>query len=471
MPGRTRDGRSGGGGARCRAVGLIAVLVLALPAPVRAEDTGLQDGAGGLPLLGDTNVHLYAQEAYEAFPQDVTQAVAARHAELVAAGMDCARHLFDWKSLEPSPGTYDTTLVIRELDARLEAGIRHQFCNITVLDSFGVESLPPYIEDLLAAGTPWDDPRITEAFAQLLDAVVPLMLERGTYMLGLANEPGGYYEDAPGQAASFAGFVRAAVEHVHSLEPRLACTVVFAGPEDPARPYLLPLVDVATFNRYAYTEEAEPSCTFEGAPLSFGHAIPASGIGPLLDGLVAAAQGKLICIQEFGQSTGWNDSPQTLGPLAGLETQRRVIQALANGLQARSRHFRAVSIWTLNDHSRAGMQYLADALLAEGLPQCYADNLTEVFGPTGLVHSDATASPKPAFSAFKAAIARLASPARPPRHPAGRSRRITSRDGKPGRHEKGNRRFPEPFPATHPRCRTPFHSTWTATAPGAWILR
>ncbi len=365
-----------------------------------------QASPGELPLLGDSAVHLYAQEAYEAFPDAVTKAVAARHAELVASGMDCARHLFDWAGLEPTPGTYDTDLVIEALDARIESGITHQFCNITVIDSFGAEELPQYIADLLAQGTPWDDPRITGAFARLLDAVVPLMLDRGTYMLGVANEPGGYYTDSPDEAASFEGFVQAAVEHVHSLEPRLACTVVFAGPNDPALPHLMPLVDVATFNRYAYVEELDTGCRWDDSPLRLGRAMSPGGVAAILDELIAASQGKLICIQEFGQSTGWDDAPQTLGPNAGLENQRAVIEALANALNSRRSFFRTVSIWTLNDHTRAGMQYVADAILTEGLPQCYADNVTEVFGPTGLVHSDSDASPKPAFDTFKTAVAR-----------------------------------------------------------------
>jgi hypothetical protein len=390
-----------------------AALAFALPVAMAARCSSADGPPPGedpatLPLLGAARPQLYVQEAYEVFPDDVTEAVAGRYAELVASGMDNARHLFDWGELEPEPGVYDTESVIAALAARQATGIEHQFCNITVIDSAGPEALPQYVVDLLEAGVPWDDPQITDAFAGLLDAIVPLMADRGVYMLGIANEPGGYYEDAPEQAASFAGFVAAAVERIHDLNPRLATTVVFAGSQDPSISALLPLVDVATFNQYAYDPEPEPACQFEGFTMDLARAAPPEAIGGLLDGLIAVAQGKLICIQEWGQATGWNDEPETLGPEAGLAQQRQMILALAEALQARRAYFRTVCIWTLNDHTPAGIQYLVDALLAEGLPACYVANLAESFGPTGLVRSDAIASAKPAFQAFRAALADLA---------------------------------------------------------------
>lgn len=361
-----------------------------------------------LPLLGEEHVHLYVQEAYEGFSQDVMQAVAGRHAELVAGGMDCARHMLDWSALEPTPGSYDTQGLVEALDARVEAGVAHQFCNITVVDSFGPEALPDYVRDLLDAGVAWDDPQITGAFAELLDVVVPLMASRGVYMVGVANEPGGYYEDEPAEAASFGGFVQAAVARVHALNPALACTVVFAGAEDPAILELLSLVDVATFNCYAYAMVTQAGCQYEGYALPLLHATPAEAVGGMLDALIAVADGKLICIQEFGQSTGWDDEPETLGPQAGLVNQGEVVRALAAALDARRAHFRTVCLWTLNDHSPAGMAYLVDELIGEGLPECYANNLAEAFGPTGLVRSDVTGSKKPAFAVFKAAVGCLA---------------------------------------------------------------
>ncbi len=361
-------------------------------------------GPEELPLLGDNKIHLYAQEAFEAFPADVTQAVAARHAELVAVGMTHARHLLDWASLEPTPGNYDTQSLIDALDARLASGITHQFCNITVLDSFGAESLPPFIAELRTMGVAWGDPQITGAFANLLDAIVPIMLPRGVYLLGLSNESGGYYENEPTQASSFTNFIQAAISHVHTLAPDLACTVVFAGANDASLVELMPLLDVASFNSYAYFTESDPTCQLAGSPLDLFRASLSTSIGALLDDLIGVSQGKLICIQEFGQATGWNDMPQTLGPQAGLENQRAVIQALVDALDARRDSFRTFCLWTLNDHSQAGIQYLGDALLAEGLPPCFADNQMEIFGPTGLVHSDTMATPKPSFDEFKKAI-------------------------------------------------------------------
>lgn len=370
------------------------------PAPPQA----VPGDPGDLPLLGDQRIHLYVQEAYEGFSPAITGAVEGRYDELVAAGMDTARHLFDWADLEPSPGVYDTDLVIDAMTLRQAAGITAQFCNLVVLDSQDL-TVPDYIRDLIDMGAAWDDPLITGAFTRLLDAVVPIMLDHDMYLLGLSNEPGGYFEDSPAGAASFDEFVSAAVAHAHSIEPELSCTLVFAGTDDPALPALMPHLDVASFNYYFYAPETDPSCLLGGTlALPLFRSIVASQVSGILDDMIAGSMGKLICIQEIGQSTGWNDMPQTLGPNAGLAAQEACFLALRDGLQARAQHFRTVCVWTLNDHTPAGIAYVGDALLADGFPQCYVDNLNEIFGPTGLVRSDTLASVKPAFAAFRGAV-------------------------------------------------------------------
>ncbi len=370
----------------------------------------LETPAAKLTLLGSSSVHLYVQKAFESLPRDVSTAVAARHRELVRAGMTCSRHLFDWSDLQPQPDQINTQFVIDAMDARIQQGTPRQFVNITVVDSFGPEAIPDFVAKLLQQGVAWDDPRIVEPFEKMLSVLVPLMLERGMYMISFANEPGGYYENEPKAAAGFTRFIRQAIQHTRTLSDQLSITIVFAGHEDVSIPHLMPLVDVATFNQYAYTITPEPACTHLGVALPFFRAIGPEGVASLLDQMIAVAGGRLICIQEFGQATGWNDAPQTLGPLAGLDTQRQVIEALIHALHERKKHFRTVCLWTLNDHTPAGMQYVADAIVQEGLPRCYAANIAEIFGPTGLVRSDATASPKPAFAVFKSALSTESDP-------------------------------------------------------------
>jgi len=348
-----------------------------------------------LPLLGDSRVHLYTQRAYEGFGPAVDGAVDQRYAELVAAGMDTARHLFDWRDLEPSPGVYDTAVVTEAMDAAIAAGIANQFANLVTIDSAG-PVVPTWVQDLLDAGVSWDDPRITDAFADLLDVFVPLMLERDMFMLGLANEPGGYYEDAPEAAATFKGFVAAATEHAHALEPGLAVTVVFAGTQGPALPELLPLNDVATFNTYFYVPEEDPDCPLAGEPLSLWRSATAERVGEILDELVDAAQGKLINIQEIGQAS----AGMTLGPRTSETNQAEVYDAFVSALHARRSHFRTVCNWTLNDHDTA-WEPLRQGLIDDGLPACYADNIAEIFTLTGLVASDEDATAKPAFDVFR----------------------------------------------------------------------
>ncbi|MEQ8317939.1 MAG: hypothetical protein RIE77_01365 [Phycisphaerales bacterium] len=360
-----------------------------------------------LPLLGEQRVHFYVQEAYEGFSPQITDAVADRYAELVDAGMDCSRHLLDWADLEPSPGVYDLAGVIEALDHRIDQGAPRQFVNITVIDTGGPEALPQYVQDLLAQGARWDDPRITGPFGAMLEAIVPAMVDRGVYMLGFANEASGYYEDEPAAAASFAGFVQAAIDRTRTIEPALSTTVVFAGTSDASIPALMPLIDVATFNWYAYEQEVEPSCRFFGEALPLWRATGPDGIPDVLDEMMRVSGDRFVCIQEIGQATGWTDRPTTLGPLAGEALQAQVIEAMAEAVIERRHRFRTVSLWTLNDHTPAGMQYVVDAILAEGLPTCYAENVGEIFGPTGIVESTPEARRKPAFESMRRAIAEV----------------------------------------------------------------
>ncbi|MGD1916809.1 MAG: hypothetical protein ACFCBV_11565 [Phycisphaerales bacterium] len=383
---------------------LAASLVATLCAASLAQSWQRNADPAALPLRDGPRIHLYVQEAYEAFPADITDAVADRYAELVDAGMDCSRHLLDWADLEPSPGVFDVDSLVEALDRRIAQGTPRQFVNITVVDSFGVETAPRYVQDLLAQGARWDDPRITGPFGDLLDAIVPEMVDRGVYMLGFAKEAGGYYENEPAQADSFAGFVQTAIDRTHAIEPRLATTVVFAGTEDASIPALMPIIDVATFNNYFYEIELDPSCTILGEGLPLWRATGANPIPAMLDEMIAVSGDRLICIQEIGQATGWTDRPSTLGPLAGEANQARVIDALVEALLERQNRFRTVSLWTLNDHTPAGMQYLVDAILAEGLPVCYAANIAEIFGPTGIVERTPEARPKRAFGVLRERI-------------------------------------------------------------------
>lgn len=354
-----------------------------------------------MPLLGDSRLHLYTQRAYEDFGDTVNEAVTLRYAELVDAGMDTARHLFDWRDLEPSQGTYDLQLVIEDMERAAAAGIRHQFANLVTIDSAG-PVVPDFIQDLLDAGAPWDDPRIIGPFNELLDAVVPVMLERDLFMLGLANEPGGYYEDEPAGADSFRDFVASAIERVHLIEPDLAVTVVFAGTEGPALPELLPLVDTATFNTYFYRPEDDPNCQLDGEPLPLWRSVTADRAGEVLDELIDAAQGKLINIQEIGQAS----AGASLGPDTSEDNQAAVYAALITALEGRRSKFRTVCNWTLNDHDMA-WQPLREGLVEDGLPNCYADNVAEIFTLTGLVRSDDQATRKPAFDIFREGIRRI----------------------------------------------------------------
>lgn len=355
-----------------------------------------------MPLLGDASLHLYTQPAYERFDAATETAVQTRYDELIAAGMDTARHLFDWRDLEPSPGVYDTRLVIDAMDALTARGIEHQFVNLVVIDSGG-PVVPAYVEDLLAEGAGWDDPRISGPFIDLMNLFVPLMLERNLFMLGLSNEPGAYYEDEPAVATTFRGFVSAAIAAAHDIEPNLSTTVVFAGPRDPSIPDLLSLGDVATFNTYIYRTETDPSCRLDGEPLELFRSDTADRVENYLDELIAVAQGKLVNIQEIGQAS----AGATLGPATSEANQARVYEALVAALDVRRDKIRTVCNWTLNDH-RDAWAPLADGLVEEGLPGCAARNVADIFTETGLVRSDAEASTKPAFDAFRDGISLLA---------------------------------------------------------------
>jgi hypothetical protein len=357
-----------------------------------------------MPLLGDSEVHLYAHPAFSPFNPKITAAVEARFDELIGVGMDTCRYIPDWRDLEPSPGRYTPEELYADMENRASRGIKNHVVNICVVDA-GDFNAPQYILDMIEAGKSWDDPKITTAFNKMLSATVPGMIQRGLCLLGLSNEPVEEGAEAPGLPC----FIESAIKHVHAkIHHDLSCTIAFAGPKDPSIPKLLHLCDVATFNCYLVVPKFDSACTWgEGIPVSLAQAAPPEAIGALFDELIEAAQGKLINIQEMGQATGFAGKPTSLGPLAGPENQAACYEAVKRALHTRKAHFRTVCNWSLNDHSEGTYDFLRKPLRDAGCPDCFIDNAIESWISTGLVLSDETATKKPAFDVFKEAVAFL----------------------------------------------------------------
>ena len=137
----------------------------------------------------------------------------------------------DWPELELAPGEIELGSLIEVLDA-LDARGLAVYLNITVGD-IGQYNLPADLADGaggLAAGRRLDDPDVLARFAALLNALVPVALQRGVFLLGVGNEIDDRL-DAPGsdELSAYTVFAAAAREHVQTLAPELDVAVTLTA--------------------------------------------------------------------------------------------------------------------------------------------------------------------------------------------------------------------------------------------------
>ena len=148
-----------------------------------------------------------------------------------ANGLNGFTLYLDWPDLESAPGQLDVEWLVDRLDPLAERDL-HVFFNITV-GNIGQYNLPADLSDGdggLAAGVALNDPAVVARFLGLLDQAVPLLVERGVFLLGLGNEIDERLDHAPDdELVAYAEWVAAAREHVQTLEPDLPIAVTLTS--------------------------------------------------------------------------------------------------------------------------------------------------------------------------------------------------------------------------------------------------
>ncbi len=137
----------------------------------------------------------------------------------------------DWPDLESAPGQLDADALLSQLDPLADRHL-HVFVNITV-GNIGQYNVPMDLSDGdggLAAGVKLNDPDVLARFLGLMDQLVPLLGERGVFLLGLGNEIDERLDLASDdELIAYTEFVAAVRAHVQTLEPDLPIAVTLTS--------------------------------------------------------------------------------------------------------------------------------------------------------------------------------------------------------------------------------------------------
>jgi hypothetical protein len=343
------------------------------------------DDPAALPLLAPG---LHVGIIYS--PPDDAPAIHARldtaFGEAIQTGASVYELSISWSDLEPNPGEIDTAYLESLLDILSSVHLQ-PYLSITTINTVKL-TLPSDLmtadEYELAQNRHFDDPVITERFARLLEAVVPLLVEHGGFFISVGNEVEGWLESRPDEAPGFVGFVAAARDYAHQLEPRLGvgATITYGGVERgwEYMDDLLAVSDGAVFTYYPLNDD-------------FSVRDPAVAAADMAR-MVEAAGDLPVLFQEVGYPSG--DLP-TPGNDSSGEKQRQFIETFFAEVQQYPQ-VRFVSILQLSDWSDA---------VCDGFVQYYTDQDTlpqfhEYLCSLGLLEYDGT--PKPAFDTFLTAL-------------------------------------------------------------------
>ena len=300
----------------------------------------------------------------------------------VANGLHGFTYYVDWAELEPVPGRYMLAEFNAKLDDLQRLGVQ-PFVNITVGDIENY-NLPEGLSDGqggLAEDVSLDDPAVIERFGQLLDRVVPILIDHGGFILGVGNEVDARFDGPhPDERAAYVQFVKAARERVHAINPRLAVGVTLTSyaVRDRSQTFraLRVVTDVLPFNyapidpNFFVREQQQISSDFQEVVSAYG------------DGT--------IIIQEL-------TCPSAPSMNASEEWQRACFQQLFEEIDATSQ-IRFASVFTFQDLDAETCSLVRDLIYGDeldDLPEEVAKRLSEYLCHLGVVMPDG--SPKLAW--------------------------------------------------------------------------
>lgn len=330
-----------------------------------------------LPLL-PPGAHVSMIKGFNgAQPEETDQAMAARWAEALEAGMQVGRIQVDWAELEPAPGVFAESAILPQLEALQQDGLS-AFVLLSTIDSEGY-TLPPDLSDaddstMLAEGLSIDGDTISRRFNALLDWLVPQMVAHGAWVLAVGNEPGPLIENEPEQGDQLVNFLKQARERVRAIEPRLAVTMTLNYEmmqlASSRHADFIAHSDVASFNYYGSSATG----------MSEQHD---NVINHELTDMLSVASGKQVIFQELGAAAGYDDRPSLTG--GTTQSQRAFFDTVFMRMRDEPR-LRVAVIFQLVDWDPDLVDELyTQPLLAAGVEADFAARFAESLNTLGLI--------------------------------------------------------------------------------------
>ncbi|WKN43150.1 hypothetical protein [Tunicatimonas pelagia] len=319
--------------------------------------------ASDLPLLRKGK-HLGTIVGFNpSHPPATTDSIEARWQEALQAGMSVGRLQIDWPELEPKAGVYDREALRKQLVDLENEGLQ-TFLLISVYDSDG-----PVVPEYLA-GTPMNDAELINSFVELMDWVIPMLVEHQGWAIAISNEPDTFFKEKPQLVDELLPFVRESRNHIHQLNDKMAVTITMSAgslaQNEEAMRRLGNELDIISFNTYGsglfpmnrpYSEEE---------------------ILSNINAMLSFAGNKNMLFQEVGMHTNQ--------PIlnSSEEIQRTFFRTFFRAMQNEPQ-MRVAYVFQLVDWSPETIEVF-NTLYEPSTPQSFIDEYSAVLASIGLIH-------------------------------------------------------------------------------------
>ena len=174
--------------------------------------------AGKLPLLNGVNRIGTIQGFNTSNPPATADSMAASWDDAINAGMSVGRLQIDWPELEPSPNTYDKVSFEQRLMEMKAEGLQI-FLLISAYDS-GEPVVPDDLKE-----KDFDDPEFIQRFKNLMDWVIPLLVEYDGFLISISNEAENSFGEIPGLDSQILSFLKDIKDYIHQIDENMPVTV------------------------------------------------------------------------------------------------------------------------------------------------------------------------------------------------------------------------------------------------------
>lgn len=313
---------------------------------------------------------------------------------VVQAGNLTASYELDWSELEPEKEVYDVDTFRAQLDSWRAQGLTRFYLNVSAIsiETLGApeDLIDPSDPDRFRDGMSIDDPVIVERYTKMLDAILPVFLEKGGFAFSAGNEINGYFEKYPAEADAYVNFLRAVREHVRTIASDLpvGCilTINSVLNDELWHVPILSESDFAGYNFYSLVDAGLDVLRDEAE------------IRRRIWLMVERARGLPVLIQEFGVPWG----------LDGVtEAEQADITRIMYEEVYDHPSIRWVSWFKMTDFSQLFADTWGALLLAQGESPVYVDKFKAWLRGSGL-HVYETGAPRQAWETYRDALDRVA---------------------------------------------------------------